>query len=120
MSAVRRASLIAIGNAYGVKMGVGDGKSLAMANDEGASRRVPCTTCEVLVATGVSRSEIERAHRNLSVPHAIAGDFLRQLAEVEAATLRECEGCGQWKPAEEMSTVFLPGAGETYQCEQCR
>jgi len=33
---------------------------------------------------------------------------------------RECDNCGQQKPIEEMQTVFLPGTGETYQCEQCR
>jgi len=38
----------------------------------------------------------------------------------EEPETRECEGCGQQKPTEEMSTVFLPGTGETYQCAACR
>lgn len=36
------------------------------------------------------------------------------------AETRECEGCGERKPIEEMATVFLPGTGETYQCSDCR
>lgn len=41
-------------------------------------------------------------------------------SDCDTVTTRECENCGQRKPIEEMSTVFLPGTGESFQCEQCR
>lgn len=58
-------------------------------------------------------------------PHAQQGDPRgwhckdRPCADCLPET-RECENCGKQKPIEEMETVFLPGTGESYQCETCR
>jgi hypothetical protein len=82
---------------------------------EGALRRVPRTARSMEAATATGSRLVGPAAHRAGTPTEGA-----ERSPLPPDETRECENCGQHKPVEEMETVFLPGTGESYQCEACR